>query len=228
MPVFRPPRSEEELLTRARELGGRTLAELAARCHQVVPPDQRRAKGWVGQLIEICLGATASSRPAPDFERIGVELKTIPIGARGIPVESTYVCTAKLTDLSEQSWDGCWVRKKLARVLWLPVQAAADLPLGSRRVGAPLLWSPDADEEATLRADWEELSDLIRMGKVDEISARRGEWLQLRPKAADASARCWGIDENGHRYRTLPRGYYLRARFTTHLLQKHFVMPAAR
>jgi len=222
---MRPPRSEAELMSRARGLAGRTIGQLAAGLGMQVPENTRRAKGWVGQLLEHTLGATAGSKSVPDFERIGVEMKTIPINARGGPSESTYVCTAWLKELVGLTWETSRVRKKLARVLWVPVQADKAVALVDRRVGSPLLWSPDAEEEELLRGDWEELTDLIRLGQVEEITARMGTVLQIRPKAADSRATTWGVDETGHRFKTLPRGFYLRARFTAEVLRRSFVMP---
>ena len=215
-------------MQRCRRIAGRTVGQIAETVGARTPADQRGHKGWVGQLLEAALGATAGSRSAPDFERIGVEMKTIPIGPRGAPIESTYICTVPLKDLAELTWSTCWARKKLARVLWVPVQADKAIPLASRQFGSPLLWSPDAAEEAVLRADWEELTDLVRLGQVDDITAHLGEALQIRPKAADSRARTWGVDESGHRARTLPRGFYLRASFTTEILRKNFVMPDRR
>ena len=91
-----PLRSESELVERASAIAGTTLGELAGRFGLVAPPDLRRAKGFVGQLIERALGAARSSRPGPDFDELGVELKTLPVDARGRPVESTFVCTIPL------------------------------------------------------------------------------------------------------------------------------------
>ncbi len=218
----RPPRTEAELMQRARKLAGRTLGQLAEASGRRTPDSQTRAKGWVGELLEASLGATAGNRSVPDFERIGVELKTIPIDHRNLPSESTYVCTATLTDLTDLTWETSRVRHKMARVLWVPVQASKTIAMAQRRVGSPLLWTANAEEEAVLRGDWTELTDMIRLGQVDSINARMGKWLQIRPKAADSKARTWGIDENGHRFRTLPRGFYLRAAFTTAILQRSF------
>ena len=190
-----------------------------------MPADQRRAKGWVGQLIEACLGATAGSRSVPDFEQIGVELKTIPIGANGLPTETTYICTTDLIDARKMGWHGSRVRKKLNRVLWLPVQATRDMPMAERRVGSALIWSPSPTEYSALQADWDELTQMISMGQVELITAAIGKLLQIRPKGANAQSRTWGVDENGHRFKTLARGYYLRTQFTTKLLQQHFAIP---
>lgn len=224
MPHITPPRDETELLDRARRLAGRTLGEIAAELGEVMPADLRRHKGWVGQLIEHALGATASSLAAPDFEAIGVELKTLPVDNRGLPLESTYVCTVPLDAVGED-WGHSWLRRKLARVLWLPVQATRDIPLAERRVGSALLWSPSAEEETLLRRDWEELTERILLGELEQISARHGEVLQIRPKAADSRALRHAVGIDGERVLTNPRGYYLRAAFTAAILRRHFILP---
>lgn len=218
------PKSEADLLERCRGIAGRTLAELASRVGWRVPAEPRRAKGYTGQLLEECLGATAGSKSVPDFERLGVEMKSIPVSATGSPLESTYVSTTTLVDHLGLTWDVSRVRKKLARVLWVPVQSRP-IPLPHRRVGNALLWSPSADEEAVLRHDWEEHMERIRLGMVETITGRDGEVLQIRPKAADSKAQTWGIDENGHRFRTLPRGFYLRPTFTSKILRQNFRLP---
>ena len=88
-----------------------------------------------------------------------------------------------------------------------------------------MLWSPSTEEEATLRADWEALAHLIREGQVELITGHLGLALQLRPKAANAQARRWGVGEDGARIRTLPRAFYLRAAFTTQILERAYVLP---
>jgi DNA mismatch repair protein MutH len=102
------------------------------------------------------------------------------------------------------------VRHKLQRVLWIPVEGSRTIPLAERRVGAPLLWSPNEEEERQLRMDWEELMDLIVLGQVERITARHGEVLQLRPKAANSKALTEAIGARGEPILTLPRGFYLK------------------
>lgn len=220
-----PPRSEAELMQRASALAGLTLGELAARLDEPMPSDLRRRKGWVGQLIEQALGATAASQAAPDFEAIGVELKTLPVDRRGRPRESTYVCTVDLASSGEQ-WQKCWLRRKLSRVLWLPIDAERETPLAQRRIGSALLWSPSAEEESLLRRDWEELTERILLGELEQITARFGEALQIRPKAANSRVLRTVVGSEGERVLTNPRGFYLRPSFTTAILRRHFVLPA--
>ena len=217
-----PPTSESELLVNAERIAGLTLGELAASMGISVPASLHNAKGWVGQLIEQSLGATAASLPEPDFQYIGVELKTLPINHHGQPQESTYVCTVPLLENTGLKWETSWVRHKLQRVLWVPVEADSNLPIAERHVGTALLWSPSPEQEAVLKQDWEELIDLIVTGQLAEISAHHGTWLQIRPKAANARALCNTFDEQGAPTETLPRGFYLRPGFTRTLLNQHY------
>ncbi|ACT08021.1 DNA mismatch repair endonuclease mutH [Dickeya chrysanthemi Ech1591] len=219
-----PPDSEQTLLLRAQALAGYSLAELAHIAELPLPADLKRDKGWIGVLLERFLGASAGSKPEQDFPDIGVELKTIPVDAQGRPLETTFVCVAPLTGNSGVTWESSHVRRKLTRVLWIPVEGSRPIPLGERRIGAPLLWSPNPEEERQLRQDWEELMDLIVLGKVESITARHGEVLQLRPKAANSRALTEAIGEHGQPILTLPRGFYLKKTFTTPLLARHFLL----
>jgi DNA mismatch repair protein MutH len=218
-----PPVSEAELAARAADIAGLSLGELAARLGRTLPASTVRGKGFAGQLAEIALGASAGSLPEPDFQLIGVELKTLPVDEGGRPIESTYVCTVPLEHgHGAPKWRTSNVRRKLARVLWLPVQGSPRIALAERRLGSAALWSPSSADEQALRADWEELMDEVLMGRVEAITAHQGACLQIRPKAADSRARRWGIGGEGDRVRTLPRGFYLRPSFTASILSRAY------
>lgn len=219
-----PPTSEGELFSRASELAGTTLGELAAAWRLTVPPDLRRAKGWTGQLLERALGATAASRAEPDFTGLGVELKTLPITAEGRPCESTFVCTVPLREIGTTEWADSRVRKKLSRVLWVPVEGRREVPVAVRRIGQSLLWSPDEDDEACLRSDWERLAGLIGCGNLDSVTGHIGGVLQLRPKAAHGRVRRRGLGAGDEPEWVLPRGFYLRPSFTGGLMRRNFAM----
>ncbi|MDP9768648.1 DNA mismatch repair endonuclease MutH [Kosakonia cowanii] len=223
-PLTSPPETEAQLLAQAQRLAGYTLGELAELVGMPTPRDLKRDKGWIGVLLERWLGASAGSKPEQDFAALGVELKTIPIDPLGGPLETTFVCVAPLTGNTGVVWETSHVRHKLKRVLWVPVEGSRTIPLAERRVGSPLLWSPDADEEQQLRQDWEELMDLIVLGQVTRITARHGEVLQLRPKAANSKALTEAIGEHGEPILTLPRGFYLKKNFTRALLARHFAL----
>jgi DNA mismatch repair protein MutH len=109
------------------------------------------------------------------------------------------------------------VRRKLSCVLWFPIQAGPRR-LADRHLGTPRLWRPTPEQEALLRADWETLMGRIATGGIDEIDARQGQVLQVRPKAQNSRARAAGLGPEGEALAVVPRGFYLRARFTEHIL----------
>jgi DNA mismatch repair protein MutH len=220
-----PPLTESELIERARGLAGLSLAEVAARFGKPVPTDPRRAKGWTGALCELALGSTAASRAVPDFEALGIELKTIPVNRAGRPLETTFVCSIALPDVGDIEWSRSRACSKLRRVLWVPVLAERAIPMADRRFGSAFLWSPTPEEESALRWDWEELAGLIGRGRFEEVTGRLGKFLQVRPKAANGKSRRRVRDEDGAELLTLPRGFYLRPEFTWALLRRHLVLP---
>lgn len=212
------PQNLEQLLSQAQSIAGLTFGELADELHIPVPPDLKRDKGWVGMLLERALGATAGSKAEQDFSHLGVELKTLPINAEGYPLETTFVSLAPLVQNSGVKWENSHVRHKLSCVLWIPIEGSRHIPLRERHIGAPILWKPTAEQERQLKQDWEELMDLIVLGKLDQITARIGEVMQLRPKGANSRAVTKGIGKNGEIIDTLPLGFYLRKEFTAQIL----------
>ena len=212
------PQTLEQLLSQAQSIAGLTFGELADELHIPVPPDLKRDKGWVGMLLERALGATAGSKAEQDFSHLGVELKTLPINAEGYPLETTFVSLAPLVQNSGVKWENSHVRHKLSCVLWMPIEGSRHIPLRERHIGAPILWKPTADQERQLKQDWEELMDLIVLGKLDQITARIGEVMQLRPKGANSRSVTKGIGKNGEIIDTLPLGFYLRKEFTAQIL----------
>lgn len=212
----------QALLNRARQLGGRTLAELAAPLHLDVPEDLKRHKGFVGQLLERALGLEVNSTPGPDVPALGLEIKTLPIDRRGRPLESTFVCTIRLEDAAEAQWDSSSLRHKLGCVMWIPVLGERQIRVPERRVGSAFLWTPSADQWRQLEADWTELFGTLGRAGPEGLTAHVGHWLQVRPKAAHSGVRTRGRDPDMAPVRVPPRGFYLRARFTQQLLSEAF------
>lgn len=213
-----PPQTEAELLLRCQAIEGLSFAHLASKLEKPIPTHPLQRKGWVGQAIELALGANAGSRAGPDFCGLGVELKTLPINALGKPSESTFVTTIPLLTLHQETWLSSNCFAKLRRVLWIPIEGCRSLPFYSRRIGRGILWSPSVTEEATLAKDWSFFAFMIGTGQLSQIDAKMGDYLQVRPKASNSQSLCYGFDEAGDKVLTLPRGFYLRSRFTATLL----------
>jgi DNA mismatch repair protein MutH len=223
--VIYPPSNERELCDRAAWLSGRTIGELARALGAPVPAAGARGKGKMGTLVEKALGAEAGSASVPDFPRLGIELKTIPIDGTGAPRESTFVCSIGIAGAERAEWLTSAARAKLRHVLFVPIFVASDEPVEHRRIGRPLLWRPTADQEAVLRDDFDTAMGVIGAGNVEALNARSGRWLQVRPKAATGRARTFSFGADGEWIATVPRGFYLRATFTRALLCDPAALP---
>jgi len=213
-----PPQTQAELLERCQILAGKTLGQIAAEMEIVVPENLQRHKGWVGMLLESYLGAEAGNQAEPDFIGLGIEMKTMPLNALGQPKESTYVCTVSMRQRGDLVWQDSWVRRKLSHVLWVPIEADPKIPLSERYVGNAWLWQPSAEQDDILRRDWQELMDRIVLGEQADITAKEGEYMQIRPKAANSRVLVKGVSAQGEQELINPKGFYLRTSFTKQLL----------
>lgn len=216
------PKTAEALWYLAESLAGMSMEEIAKMMQKSVPTETTHAKGWVGQLIECFLGATAGPAALPDFPDLGIEVKTVPVNEDGVPMETTYVCMVPLKWSVSMQWDKSVVKNKLQQVLWIPYQGNEHIPMNDKIIGYPILWRLDYKTECILKQDFEELVEWVVNGKVEYIHADLGVYLHIRPKAARGDARREGIGEEGQPIRTLPRGFYLRTNFTKELFKQYF------
>ena len=217
-------------MSRAKKLAGVRLDELASSVAFVVDGEAVRTKGKVGELLERALGATGAGAQM-DFPDLEVEMKTVPLEA-GKPAESTFVCALQLMDAERASWETSWVRKKLSRVLWVPVvrkrtagESAGPAEEREAYFGEPLLWSPTLEQERILAGDFDEVLGRIGAGGIEGVTAHVGRWLQLRPKAAHGRVRTVVRAAEGDLVATVPRGFYLRAKFVGAVLRDVRALP---
>lgn len=217
-PTLTEVTSERELAARCEAIVGLTFSQLATKLAIVIPNSPSKRKGFIGMAIEQALGASSGNKSQPDFNHLGIELKTLPINHLGKPAESTFVTSIPLLTVHKQTWRTSQCYAKLQKVLWLPIEDDDRVPYEHRRIGEAIFWSPNASQEQILANDWEELTFLIRTGELDKIHAGIGEYLQIRPKAANSKSLCFGYDEEGNKVKTMPRGFYLRSAFTTSIL----------
>jgi len=216
--MVNPPLSEQELQQNATSLAGKSLLQLAEMMQETPPQDLKKQKGWCGQFIERCLGADGGNLPQPDFSALGIELKTLPISEAGLVQESTYVSVVNLKGALGQKWRESVVYQKLKQVLWVPIAHIKGQDLLKSRIATPFLWRMNPAQEAMLQQDWEAVMDKVSLGEIHHVSARMGEAMQVRPKAAHSRVITETINEQGEMDQTLPRGFYLRSRFTQGLL----------
>lgn len=215
-----PPTSEQALLERAYALAGKQLSEFQHSCSLVIS-NNSYAKGKIGQLIELLLGANNNATPQPDFQTLHIELKTIPVDPLGRPSESTYLCHAQIPPTTLK-WRDSLVYKKSRRILWIPIIGSPKSPLLSRTIGQPLLWEQPPHIESILKADWEELTTLMLTGQHDMLSANLGQYLQVRPKAANSQVTTLVSLTDGQTISIVPKGFYIRRKLTEAIFLTHY------
>jgi DNA mismatch repair protein MutH len=157
----------------------------------------------------------------PDFAALGVELKTVPVDAELVPLESTAVCQIDPIAIAAESWDDSYARLKLSRVLFIALEVPRGArSVGERRVAAACLWSPDAAQERVLREDFELfVRGYYRRGRAAELTGHLGAALQVRPKGRNAADTRDGYDAAGNATRVGKHGFYLRPAFVAQILR---------
>jgi DNA mismatch repair protein MutH len=211
---FKTPDTLEELLYRAHRLVGYSIIELAEKL-KIPPPNTRRSKGGHGQLIEKILGAPSGSLPQKDFPKLGVELKTIPLQASGLPKASTYITRAPVP-FPKTCWEDSVLRAKLQRILWIPI-------LPENIITQPFLWEMNKEREKLFQKDWTELTELLWLGHYNELSAHHGTYLQLRPKARNSNDTVTVLSEDLQKRHIVPQGFYLRPSFTRMIFKERIL-----
>ncbi|MBI2372709.1 MAG: DNA mismatch repair protein MutH [Deltaproteobacteria bacterium] len=180
--------SEAELLGRARAIAGLSLGQLADLVDVPVPRDSRDAKGFGGQLVERALGGSAGNLSEPDFQALGIELKTVPIDSKGAPAEATFVVTLDPRELITERFEQSRVLHKLRHVLFIPIEGQRSLIPAIRRIGSPVLYSPTKPHLEKLSRDYEDLARRCLLEGPEGLDGELGEWLCVRPKSAKGDA----------------------------------------
>ena len=211
----------ERLVRHARALVGATLGEIADGLGLPVPIGNVRTKGWSGQVIERELGAETGGARGPDFAALGLELKTVPVDAGGQPLESTAVCHIDPVQIVREPWESSYVRRKLARVLFVSLTVpSAAASVGDRTVSAVSLWSPDPDQERILAGDYElVVREYFRPGRAALLTGHTGQALQVRPKGRNAADLRAAVGPDGQPVLIGRSGFYLRPAFVGRILR---------
>jgi DNA mismatch repair protein MutH len=209
----------QQIINNIQDIEGLTFLQFARMLNLDLPMDLTHAKGWIGQAIEKYLGATAGCLPIPDFPDLNLELKTLPLHQNAKVSESTYVTTLPLLGDFSLIWEQSSCFQKLQQVLWILIEGDKAIPYHQRRIIKGILWQPDALQNEILKRDWETITEMVIQGQVEEIHGGIGEYLHIRPKAADSSMTTQSMNQQGQVIQTLPRGFYLRTQLTNQFIQ---------
>lgn len=213
-----PPENAEQLKERLFSIMGKNLSDLASFAKIALPISPLHGKGFQGELMERLLGASAPGLPIPDFPNLGIELKTVPVSEDFKALESTFFCSAPLNEVRVKRFEDSILFHKISRVLFVFLVSPRNFSYEKRYVAGYRFWSPAKEDLALIRQDYEELMEKVALGGVDEISARNGNVIQMRPKAANGRALTDCVGPDGTMIKVRPRGFYMRRAFMQNLI----------
>lgn len=180
----------------------------------------RLHKGFTGRLVENILGASSSNQALPDLPEWGIEIKTLPVSVKGLPLENTFINKISLP-FKETLFEESMLWLKIKKILWVPVIGSRQTPMLEKIIGYPILWEPDTATVAFLKRDWQEITTYIRLGDFNQLNSQLGELLHVRPKAADASKKIY-LKINGYDQSILPIGFYFRKALTQTIIESNY------
>lgn len=229
MQYISPPQTINELLNRTEQIRGHCILSLATKIgyfkkkniNNYAKHDMTHIKGLHGQIIEKCLGADAQNKSIPDFTKLGIELKTLPVNHHCQPLESTYICNVpvKLKQNMNLNWHDSCLYNKIKKILWVPILRSKNNK-NKPVIGKSFLDILDKNNEKIIRQDWEELTEMLLHNKLNCINSHFGEYLQIRPKAQNSSI-IQDTNCDNFSSQTLPRGFYLRTLYTKKIILKY-------
>lgn len=162
---------------------GRTVGEVAAELG--VAPG---GKQYAARVVRAALGQRHPEKGVREFAELGIEVKIVRTNAAGMPYESMSFPAFRYRELIEEEWEDSDLLARLKRLLILPMvgpkgQAATDGCV----LREAFFWSPDAEQLAGIRAEWEMYRDLIRDGHAANLpTGKHTHYIHVRPKAANS------------------------------------------
>lgn len=217
-----PPQSFSDLISLLNEICGKSLFELSQKVGLRLPTSTLKGKGFAGELIELCTGASAGNASIPDFPNLWLELKTIPVDENLKPLESTFISYAPLTNIRGLCFEKSSLYLKISRVLFVVVLAPRNLKIAERKILGYFFWQPSNEELKLIKEDFNELMEMVKTGSIEKITAKIGTVIQMRPKCTDGKQTTDCIGPEGFFIKTRPRGFYMRRCFTQKLLERYW------
>jgi len=160
-----------------------------------IPNDQRldrKGKGGFGQSVEFYyFGYDLNSRQAPDFEKVGIELKVTPLkiiaGDRLVPKERLVITMIDYHAIINEWFETSSLMKKLSSVLLMHYLHDDEVDPFDYEFKLVHLWAVPGEDYFTIKADWELIANKIRSGLAHELSGGDTNYLEATTKASDSS-----------------------------------------
>jgi DNA mismatch repair protein MutH len=208
---------ERAMLAKLRAVEGKTIVDVATRVGMTVGRDKSAA----ARVVRHVLGQKSKGRHG-DFERFGVELKTVPIDHRGRPVESTSFPSFVHEEIQFETWPDSDLLGRLNRILFVPIRRSKGQPQGQGVLQRAFFWSPPERDLVEISLEWERYRALISAGRARDLpKASETVFIHVRPKARNAQDR--EMAPGG--FEVIRKSFWLNSGYVERIIREHGARP---
>jgi len=184
----------KSILEHSTKLVGKTIADILILSNQKNKINIKN-KGVIGTIIEEhWFGIKPNSSPLPDFNKVGVELKVIPLiqQKRKFSVkERTKVCSIDYKKLILEKWDTSHAKIKLNKILFIYYLYDKENIQNSKVKRIDLWELNQGNNEFIIKNDWLSVQQKVQEGYAHKLSER------LCRVLAPSRSGSGGKDKNG-------------------------------
>ena len=177
---------EKKLLEWAKKIIGKTFDDLKITKHN-------KNKGSIGQQVEKkVFKLKTNSKNAPDFEKLGIELKVTPIKINKnksiSPKERLQLMSINFKKHTHKDYKESPLYKKTKKILMIYyVDNEKKKEFQSVFIDA-FLWEPWVDNESILKEDYEKIISLIEKSKAHKLSGKLTKFLEASPAGKNSES----------------------------------------
>lgn len=186
--------SIESILRYSQQMVGKTINDIlkSTMCSSEL---SIKNKGIIGTIIEeYWFGIKPNSSPKPDFDKVGVELKIIPLiqQQKKIAVkERTKVCSINYAKLIYETWNESHAKEKLNKVLFIYYLYDKENISNSQIKKIDLWHLNEGNNEFIIKHDWLNIQKKVVEGYAHKLSEKHSKVLAASRSGAG------GKDKNG-------------------------------
>lgn len=176
--------SEKSIVTYAKKLIGKSLQQILD-LSLTTRKINLKNKGLAGLIIEKeWFGIEQNSSQLPDFDKVGIELKIIPLKKtkNGIVVkERTKICSMNYMTLHDEIWEESHAKEKLNKILFVYYFPDSSDILKSKILKIDLWKLSEESGELFLKDDWQFIQNKVIAGYAHKLSGSDTDSLEASP-----------------------------------------------
>jgi DNA mismatch repair endonuclease MutH len=184
---------------------------------RLVGREDKGGKAAVANIVRALVGQR-SKGSSGNFDRFGVEVKSVPVSPGGRVVEAMSFPAFIHEELVYETWEDSDLLGRLNRLLIVPVHRGERVVLDEVRLGRPFFWSPAEAELEGIRLEWERFRRLVEAGEARRLPvASETRFIHVRPKGRNATDR----DQAPGGFDVIKKAFWLNQPYLEQVLERH-------